>query len=98
MEVQCHVEGRWVKVLAEALGWSLAPGREGLSGLPHDPKRARSGFAEGLSMYQPYPIGVPDQEPAFLMLFLSKAFQSVPKEESLHLRKVKVTKLQCTTK
>jgi hypothetical protein len=57
--VQCHVTGRWVKVPVEALGWSLTLGREGLSGLPHHQKPARSGFAEGWSIYPPYPIGVP---------------------------------------
>src|SRR5713101_6967225 len=36
MWVQGHVTGRVVKVLAEEVGWSLAPGKEGLSGLPHD--------------------------------------------------------------
>ena len=48
-----------MKVPAEALRGSLAPGREGLSGLPHHPKPARSRFAEGWSIYPPYPIGVP---------------------------------------
>jgi len=33
-----HVAGRWVKVTAEELGGSLALGREGLSGLPHQQK------------------------------------------------------------
>jgi hypothetical protein len=44
---QCHVTGRWVKVPAEELGWSLASGREGLSALSHDKKPARNGFGEG---------------------------------------------------
>jgi hypothetical protein len=44
---QCHVTGRWVKVPAEELGWSLAPGREGSSALPHDKKPARNRFGEG---------------------------------------------------
>jgi hypothetical protein len=34
------------KVPAEALGWSLALGREGLSGLSNDKHPARSGFGE----------------------------------------------------
>jgi hypothetical protein len=41
-----HVAGRWVKVPAEELGWSLTLGREGLSGLPHHKKPARNAFAE----------------------------------------------------
>ena len=36
---------------AEELGWSLIRGREGLSGLPHRRKPARSGFAEGWSIW-----------------------------------------------
>jgi hypothetical protein len=37
-------------------------GREGLSGLSHHHKPARSGFAEGWLIYPPYPIGVPHEE------------------------------------
>src|SRR5215469_13890372 len=59
MRVQCHVAGRWVKVPAAELGWSLTLGREGLSGLPYHQKLARRGFAEGWSIYPPSPIGVP---------------------------------------
>jgi hypothetical protein len=59
MWMQCHVTGRWVKVLAEELVWSLTLGREGLSGLSHHQKPARSGFAEGWLIYPPYPMGVP---------------------------------------
>jgi hypothetical protein len=47
------------EVLAEALGWGLTPGREGLSGLPHAKKPARSGLVEGWSIYPPYPVAVP---------------------------------------
>ena len=57
--VQCHITGRWVKVLAEILGWSLAPGREGLSGLPHHEKPARSGSVRGWTNYPPYSRGAP---------------------------------------
>src|SRR5260370_309360 len=57
--LQGHVTGRWVKVLAEALAWSLVPGREGLSGLPHDKKSARSGSRKGWSIYPPFPMAVP---------------------------------------
>jgi hypothetical protein len=32
--------GRWVKVPAEALGWRLTLGSEGLSGLPNHKKPA----------------------------------------------------------
>jgi hypothetical protein len=42
-----HVVGRWVKVLAEALGGSLTLGRAGLAGLPHHHKPARSGSGKG---------------------------------------------------
>src|SRR5215467_14702540 len=48
-----------VKVLAEALGWSLALGREGLSGLPHHQKTARSGAEKVRSMYPLCPMAVP---------------------------------------
>jgi hypothetical protein len=46
MQVQGHVTGRVVKGLGEEVGWSLTPGKEGLSGLPHDKKTARKGFAK----------------------------------------------------
>jgi hypothetical protein len=46
---------------AEELGWSLALGREGLSGLPNDKKPAQSGFVEGWSIYPPCPIAVPSR-------------------------------------
>ncbi len=36
MGVECYVARKSVKVLAEALGWSLALGRGGLSGLSND--------------------------------------------------------------
>src|SRR2546421_783179 len=39
-----YVPGRWVKVPAKGLTWSLTLGREGLSGLPHHQKPARSRF------------------------------------------------------
>jgi hypothetical protein len=57
-----HVAGRWVKVPTEALGWRLTLEREGLSGLPHRQKPARSGFAEGWVIYPPYPMRVPVQD------------------------------------
>jgi IS1 family transposase len=38
MWVQCHITGRLVHVPAEALGWSIAPRKKGLSGLPNDEK------------------------------------------------------------
>ena len=44
--VSCR--GRWVKVSAEELGWSLVREREGLSGLPHNINPAPHGFGEGL--------------------------------------------------
>ena len=50
-----HVTGRWVKEPAEELEWSLTLGREDLSELPHYKKPARSGYAEGRSIYPPYP-------------------------------------------
>jgi len=43
---ESHIKERWVKVPAEALGWGLAPGKEGLSGLLHHRKPTRNGFAE----------------------------------------------------
>ena len=54
-----HVAGRWVKGPAEERGWSLTLGRKGLSGLPHHTTLARSGFAEGWSIYPPSFIGAP---------------------------------------
>jgi hypothetical protein len=59
MWVRCHITGRRVKILAETLGWSLAPGREGLSGLPHHEKPARSGSGNGWSNYPPCPWAAP---------------------------------------
>jgi len=50
--------GRWVKVLADILGWSLAPGREGLSGLSRHEKPARSASIRGWTNYPPYSRGV----------------------------------------
>jgi hypothetical protein len=44
--MQGHITERWVKVLAEALGWSLVPGKEGLSGLLHHRKPTQNGVAE----------------------------------------------------
>ena len=57
--VQCYVAGCLVKVLAEAPGCSLAPGREGLSGLPHHQKPARSWSVKGWSIYPPSPMAAP---------------------------------------
>jgi hypothetical protein len=44
---ECHVTRKSVKVPVEVLGWSLASGGDGLSGLPIDEKPAQRGFAEG---------------------------------------------------
>ncbi len=54
-----HVAGRWVKVPAEARGWRLPRGSEGLSGLPNHQKSARNGFTEDWSIYPPSSIGAP---------------------------------------
>jgi len=62
-----------VKLPAEELEWSLTLGKEGLSGLPHHQKPARSGFTEGWSIYPPYPIGVP-----FLERMIQVANTSTP--------------------
>ncbi|TMD66950.1 MAG: hypothetical protein E6I97_23570, partial [Chloroflexi bacterium] len=43
--MECQVAGYLVKVLAEEVGWSLAPGKEGRSGLPHH-KKGPKGYAE----------------------------------------------------
>ncbi len=59
MGLLCHVTGRWVNVRAEELGWSLAAGREGLSGLPHDKKPAQSGSLKGWSNSPPSPMAAP---------------------------------------
>ena len=53
--VQCYITRESVKTLAETLGWSLTPGREGLSGLPHHEKPTRSGFGKGWSNDPPCP-------------------------------------------
>jgi hypothetical protein len=72
---ECHVEDRWLKVLAEALAWSLTPGREGLSGLPHAKKPARSGLVEGWSIYPPYPVAVPKARRCQVHLRQERMFQ-----------------------
>ena len=59
MGLQWHVVGRLVVLPAEELGRSLAPGRDGLPGLPHHKNPARSGFGEGWSNYPPSPMAVP---------------------------------------
>src|SRR5262249_35924089 len=41
---ECHVAGKSVKGPAEALGWNLARGRGGLSGLPTDEKQPEGGL------------------------------------------------------
>ena len=41
---ECHIAGRWVKVPAEELEWSLAPGSGGLSGLPTEEKQPEGGL------------------------------------------------------
>src|SRR5262249_49810469 len=64
MRLECHVARCLVKVLAEELGWSLAAGSEGLSGLPHDKKPARGGSVKDRSIYPPCPMGVPVVCPA----------------------------------
>jgi hypothetical protein len=67
MWVQCHLTGRLVKVLAEELAWSLAPGREGPSGLPHHKNPARSEFGKGCSIYPPCPMAVPGEFPRIVI-------------------------------
>ena len=57
--MQCHLTGRLVKVPAETLVWSLVPGREDLSGLPHHEKPARSGSVKGWPIYPPCPMAAP---------------------------------------
>src|SRR5213078_4044967 len=59
MGVLYYVAGRWMKVPAAKLVWSLTQGREGLSGLPHHKKPAQSGLTEGWVIYPPYRMGVP---------------------------------------
>ncbi len=59
MEEECHVATKSVKAPAEALGWSLTLGREGLSGLSNDEHPAPNAFSGGLSNYPPYPMAVP---------------------------------------
>ena len=44
--VQCSITERLEGVSAEGLEWSLAPRKEGLSGLPNDEKPARNTFTE----------------------------------------------------
>jgi hypothetical protein len=56
---KCHVTESWVRVPAEALGWSLAPGRTGLSGLPTGEKTSLKGVHRGLSNYPPYSMATP---------------------------------------
>jgi hypothetical protein len=46
MGEEYHIARKSVKVPVAELEWSLASGREGLSGLPHHRKPARNGFAE----------------------------------------------------
>ncbi len=53
-------------MLAETFGWSLAPGREGLSGLPNDEKTCLRGFAEGVRIIH----YVPWQHPSLLLQHL----------------------------
>jgi hypothetical protein len=73
-----HVAGRWGKVLAEALGLSLARGRDGLFGLPHDPNTDRSRFAEGWSIYPPCLMGAPTAKSiAMQLLFLRRRHDNV---------------------
>src|SRR2546421_7842271 len=43
---KCHGAGRWGKVPAEELEWSLAPGSRDLPGLLADEKPAQKGFTE----------------------------------------------------
>jgi hypothetical protein len=62
------IEARWGAVLCpremgegtrKRAQWSLTLGREGMSGLPHHQKPARSGFGEGRLIYPPCPMGAP---------------------------------------
>jgi hypothetical protein len=46
MGEEYHIARKSVKVPVAELEWSLASGRESLSGLPHHRKPARNGFAE----------------------------------------------------
>ena len=46
-------------MFAETLKWSLAPGREDLSGLPHHHKTARSGLGKDRLNYPPSPMAAP---------------------------------------
>ncbi len=45
---ECHVERESVKAPAEELGWSLASGRDDLSGLPNDEKTGLKWVRRGL--------------------------------------------------
>jgi hypothetical protein len=68
MGLQCHVAGSLVNMLAEALGWSLAAGKEGLSGRPHHKQPARSGFAEGWSISLPSSLAAPEESCSFVVV------------------------------
>jgi len=70
MGVLYYVAGRWMKVPAAKLVWSLTPGREGLSGLPHHKKPAQSGLTEGWVIYPPYRMGVPADEPVLATWYI----------------------------
>jgi hypothetical protein len=47
MGVLCHVARMMVKVPAEAVGWGLTPGSDGLSGLPTDEKTSPKRICRG---------------------------------------------------
>lgn len=59
MRLECHIERCLVKVLAEEPQRGLTLRREGLAGLRHDKKPARSGSGKGRSIYPPCPMAVP---------------------------------------
>ena len=79
MGVLYYVAGRWMKVPAAKLVWSLTPGREGLSGLPHHKKPAQSGLTEGWVIYPPYRMGVPSltMKHLYVVVLLSTASKKI---------------------
>ena len=79
MGVLYYVAGRWMKVPAAKLEWSLTPGREGLSGLPHHKKPAQSGLTEGWVIYPPYRMGVPVVAVSFVTAFKERSMDIMEK-------------------
>jgi hypothetical protein len=57
--MQRLVTGRLVRVPAEALGWSLAPRKEGLAGLPNDEKTSPKYVHRGSTNYPLHPMAAP---------------------------------------